>query len=79
LIELKRELSALESKKREIEDAKNKQNEVNRMIEQAQELANDFQNAFTFGTVEQKKLFIRAFLKGITSIRSMGLGKGCSS
>ena len=66
LVELKRELTAIESKKREIEDTKNKQNEVRRMIEQASELANDFKEIFASGTVEQKKLFLRAFLKGIT-------------
>jgi len=76
LVELKRELTALESKKREIEEAKNKQNEVSRMIEQAKELANDFQNAFTSGTVEQKKLFIRAFVKGITLDPVGGTGEG---
>jgi len=76
LIELKRELSALESKKREIEDAKNKQNEVSRMIEQAKELADDFKETFAAGTVEQKKLFLRAFLKEITLDPVKGTGEG---
>jgi len=76
LVELKRELVVLESKKREIEDAKNKHNEVSRMIEQAQEIANDFQETFASGTIEQKKLFLRAFLKGITLDPVDGAGEG---
>lgn len=74
--ELKRELIALESKKREIDEAKNKQIEINRMIEQARELANDFKETFAAGTIEQKKLFIRAFLKGITLDPVDGTGEG---
>ena len=75
MLELKRELIALESKKREIEEAKNKQNEVSRIIEQAREIANDFKETFASGTVEQKKLFLRAFLKGITLDPVKGTGE----
>lgn len=65
LIELKRELSILESKRLELEAVGAKQIEVERLIDQAIELAAEFKAVFAEGTIEEKRLFLRAFIKGI--------------
>ncbi|MDP8240827.1 MAG: recombinase family protein, partial [Candidatus Hatepunaea meridiana] len=65
LVELKRELAVLESKRLELEAAGAKKIEFNRLIDQAVELAGKFKTAFAEGTVEDKRLFLRAFLKEI--------------
>ncbi|MDP8237512.1 MAG: zinc ribbon domain-containing protein, partial [Candidatus Hatepunaea meridiana] len=65
LVELKRELAVLESKRLELEAAGAKKLEINRLIDQAVELAGEFKTAFAEGTIEEKRLFLRAFLKGI--------------
>ena len=65
LVELKRELAVLESKRLELEAAGAKKIEIGRLIDQAVELAGEFKTAFVEGTIEEKRLFLRAFLKGI--------------
>jgi len=65
LSELKRELAVLESKYLELEAAGAKKMEIGRVIEQAVELARQFQTAFAQGTIEEKRLFIRAFVSKI--------------
>jgi len=65
LIELKREVKVLESKQLELEAAGAKKMEIGRVIEQAVELAKQFQSAFAQGTIEEKRLFIRAFVSKI--------------
>ncbi len=65
LVELKRELAVLESKRLELEAAGAKKIEIGRLIDQAVELAEDFKLVFAEGTIEEKRLFLRAFLKGI--------------
>ena len=58
-------LVVLESKRLELEAAGAKKIEINHLIDQAVELAGDFKTAFAEGTIEEKRLFLRAFLKGI--------------
>jgi DNA invertase Pin-like site-specific DNA recombinase len=65
LIEMKRELTVLESKRLELEATGAKKLEINRLIDQAIELAGEFKTAFAEGTIDEKRLFLRAFLKQI--------------
>ncbi len=65
LVELKREMAILESKHLELVAAGAKKLEIGRLIDQAIELAGEFKTAFVEGTIEEKRLFLRAFLKGI--------------
>jgi len=65
LVELKRELTVLESKRLELEAAGAKKIEIERLIDQAVELASEFKTAFAKGTIEEKRLFLRVFLKRI--------------
>ncbi|MDP8239965.1 MAG: recombinase family protein [Candidatus Hatepunaea meridiana] len=65
LVELKRELNVLESKRLELEAAGVKKLEINRLIDQAVELAGEFKTAFAEGTIAEKRLLLRAFLKRI--------------
>ena len=75
LVELKRELAVLESKRLELEAADAKKIEIGRLIDQAVELAGDFKTAFAEGTIEEKRLFLRAFLKGIELDPTKGAGR----
>ena len=75
LVELKRELAILESKRLELEATGAKKIEIGRLIDQAVELAGDFKLAFTEGTIEEKRLFLRAFLKGIELDPTKGVGR----
>jgi len=65
LTELKQKVKVLESKQLELEAAGAKKMEIGRVIEQAVELARQFQTAFAQGTIEEKRLFIRAFVSKI--------------
>ena len=65
LVELKQELTVFESKSLELEAAGAKKIEIGRLVDQAVELAGDFKTAFAEGTIEEKRLFLRAFLKRI--------------
>ena len=65
LVELKRELAVLESKRLELETAGAKKIEIVRLIDQAVELAGEFETAFAEGSIDEKRLFLRAFLKDI--------------
>ncbi|MDP8239950.1 MAG: recombinase zinc beta ribbon domain-containing protein [Candidatus Hatepunaea meridiana] len=75
LVELKRELAVLESKRLELEAVGAKKLEINRLVDQAVELASEFKTAFAEGTIEEKRLFLRAFLKQIELDPLKG--KGC--
>jgi len=75
LIELKRELAVLESKRLELEAAGAKKIEIGRLIDQAVELAGEFKTAFAEGTIEEKRLFLRAFLKVIELDPKKGAGR----
>ena len=74
LVELKRELAVLESKRLELETVGAKKIEINRLIDQAVELAREFKTAFAEGTIEEKRLFLRAFLKRIEHDPANGKG-----
>ena len=65
IIELKREMIELEKRKQELESAGDKRLETERIIEEAMAMAGDFKQVFDEGSVEEKRLFIRAFLSGI--------------
>ncbi|MDP8238363.1 MAG: recombinase family protein [Candidatus Hatepunaea meridiana] len=75
LVELKRELAVLESKRHELEAAGAKKIEIGRLIDQAVELAGEFKTAFAEGTIEEKRLFLRAFLKSINLDPMKGTGR----
>lgn len=65
LVELKRELAVLESKHFELTAANTNRIETGRVIQQAMELAQNFKQTFQSGTIEEKRLFIRAFVENI--------------
>jgi len=65
LVELKRELAVLETKRLELEAAGAKKIEVGRLIDQAVELVGEFKTTFIERSIEEKRLFLRAFLKRI--------------
>lgn len=65
LIELKRETAVLESRRLELEAAGAKRLELDRLIDQTVKLADEFDRAFVEGTMEEKRLLIRAFVKEI--------------
>jgi hypothetical protein len=65
LVELKRELTVLESKCLELESAGAEKTKIGHVIDQAVELAGEFKTAFAEGSIEEKRLFLRAFLKKI--------------
>ena len=75
LFELKRELAVLESKRHELEATGAKKIEIGRLIDQAVEMASEFKTAFTERTIEEKRLFLRAFLKGIELDPEVGTGQ----
>jgi len=75
LVELKRELAVLESKRHKLEAAGAKKIEIRRLIDQAVELASEFKTAFAEGTIEEKRLFLRAFLKNINLDPMKGTGR----
>ena len=74
--EFKREISSLESRKIELEAAGNKQMEIERLIGQAGEMAGDFSRTFQDGTIEEKRLIIRGFLKRIEIDPTKNLATG---
>jgi len=74
LVELKRELAVLESKRLELEAAGAKKLEIGRLIDQVVELAMEFKTAFAEGTIEEKRLFLRAFLMQIELDPAAGKG-----
>ncbi|MBC8466074.1 recombinase family protein [bacterium] len=76
LIELKGELRVLESKHLELESAGARKVEIRRIIDQAVELAGEFKTLFGEGTVEEKRLFLRAFLRKIELDPTKGTGRG---
>jgi hypothetical protein len=65
LIELKRELAVLESKSLELESSGAEKTKIGQVIDQAIELAGEFKTVFAEGSIEEKRLFLRAFLKKI--------------
>ena len=75
LVELKRELAVMESKRLELESAGAKKIEIVRLIDQAVELAGEFKTAFAEGSIDEKRLFIRAFLKKIELDPMTGKGQ----
>ncbi len=75
LIELKRELAVLESKQLELKDVSEKKVEIGRLIDQTIELAGEFKKVYAVGTIEEKRLFLRAFLKRIELDPGKGAGR----
>jgi len=75
LIELKREMAVLESKRLELETAGAKKIEFERLVDQAVELAGEFKAAFAEGSIDEKRLFLRAFLKKIELNPLSGKGR----
>ena len=65
LVELKREMAILESKRLELEIAGAKKIEIWRLIDQTVEIVSEFKMVFDEGTIEENRLFLRVFLKGI--------------
>jgi len=65
LVELKRELAVLESKHLELESAGAEKTKIGHVIDQTVELAGEFKTVFAEGSIEEKRLFLRAFLKKI--------------
>ncbi len=49
--------------------------EIERLIDQAVEMAGEFRRAFAEGTVHEKRLFLRAFLTGIELDPTKGAGR----
>ena len=74
LVELKREMVVLESQRLELEAAGARRMELDRLVDQAVQLAGEFEKAFIEGTMEEKRLVIRAFVKQIKL--DPGSGKG---
>jgi len=75
IIELKREMIELEKQRQELESAGDKRLETERIIEEAMAMAGDFKQVFAEGSVEEKRLFIRAFLTGINLDPRTGEGE----
>ncbi len=67
-------MAVLESKRLELEATGAKKIEIGRLIDQAVELAGEFKTAFAEGTNEEKRLFLRAFLKRIELDPANGKG-----
>jgi len=65
LVELKRESAVLESRRLELEAAGAKGMEIDRLIDQAVQLAGEFDSVYAGGTIQEKRLLVRAFLKEI--------------
>jgi len=65
IIELKRETAILEARRLDLEAAGAKRMELDRLVEQAVQLAGEFEQAFAEGTMEEKRLMVRAFVKEI--------------
>ncbi len=63
--ELKRELNSIESRMMELESRQAKQLETKELIANSIELAQQFLECYETGTVEEKRMFIRAFVKRI--------------
>jgi len=55
----------LESRRLELEAVGAKRMELDRIVEQAVQLAGEFDRAFAEGTIEEKRLLVRAFVKEI--------------
>ncbi|MFH0765571.1 MAG: recombinase family protein [Calditrichota bacterium] len=72
--ELKREMVMLESQRLELEAAGARRMELDRLVDQAVQLAGEFEKAFIEGTMEEKRLVVRAFVKQIKL--DPGSGKG---
>jgi len=65
LVELKRESAVLESRRLELEAAGAKGMEIDRLIDQAVQLAGEFDSVYAGGTIQEKRLLVRAFVKEI--------------
>ena len=65
LVELKRESAVLESKRLGLEAAGARRAEIDRLIDQAVQLAGEFETVFAGGTIQEKRLLVRAFVKEI--------------
>ncbi|MBM3329314.1 MAG: hypothetical protein FJY67_07565 [Calditrichaeota bacterium] len=65
IIELKRETAVLEARRLDLEAAGAKRLELDRLVDQAVQLAGEFDRAFVEGTMEEKRLLVRAFVKEI--------------
>ena len=59
----------------EPETAGAKKIEIGRLVDQAVELASEFKTAIAEGTIEEKRLFLRAFLRRIELDPKAGKGR----
>ena len=75
ITELKREMIELEKRKAQCESAGEKRLEAGRIIDEAMAMAGDFKQVFAEGSVEEKRLFIRAFLTEINLDPRTGEGE----
>ncbi|MCP4582407.1 MAG: recombinase family protein [candidate division Zixibacteria bacterium] len=75
ITELKREMIELEKRKAQCESAGEKRLETERIIDEAMAMAGDFKQVLAEGSVEEKRLFIRAFLTGINLDPRTGEGE----
>jgi DNA invertase Pin-like site-specific DNA recombinase len=75
IIELRREIAELESRKRELEAQGQKRIEIDEIIDEAMAMAGDYRRVFAEGSVEEKRYFLRAFLSKIELDPTTGEGK----
>jgi len=71
---LKRESAVLEARRLELEAAGNKRVELERLIEQSISLASEFEPVFAAGSMEEKRLIVRAFVTNIELNPENGTG-----
>jgi len=74
LVELKRESAVLEAQRLQLEAAGNKRVELERLIEQSISLASEFEPVFAAGTMQEKRLIVRAFVPQIELNPENGTG-----
>jgi len=74
-VELKRESAILESKKHELESMGAKRLELDRLVQQAIQLAGEFEDAYAIGTIQEKRLLVRGFVKEIVLDPETGTGR----
>ena len=75
IIELRREIAELESRKRELEAQGQKRVEIDEIIDEAMAMASDCRRVFKEGSIEEKRYFLRAFLSRIDLDPSTGEGQ----
>lgn len=75
IIELRREISELEGRKRALEAEGKKRIEIEKIVEEAMVMASDYKRVFKEGSVEEKRYFLRVFLTRIDLDPQTGEGQ----